>query len=91
MNFIVTCHFYQKERNLEKSESFLQDKCEYVVHKECLKQVLNHGLVLKNVHRAINFNQNELLKLYNEMNSKLNKMNNNEQRQKKILTKAFSN
>ena len=62
----------------------LEDKCEYVVHIKSLKQILNHDLVLKNVHRAINFNQNELLKPYNEMNNKLNKMDNNEQRQKRF-------
>ena len=32
-----------------------------------LKQVLNHGLVLKKVHRVIKFNQNAWLKKYTDM------------------------
>ena len=36
-----------------------------------LKQVLNHGLVLKKVHRAIGFNQDEWLKPYIQKNNKL--------------------
>ena len=35
----------------------LYDKKNYVVHIRSLKQALNHGLVLKKVHRAIQFNQ----------------------------------
>ena len=38
---------------------------------ENLKQALNHGLVLKEVHSAISFNQDEWLKPYIEMNNKL--------------------
>ena len=81
----------KKLRNVEKLRTSLEDKCEYFVQIKSLKQVLNHGFVLKKVHGAINFNQNELLKPYNEMNNKLNKMNNNEQKEKKILKKTFSN
>ena len=35
----------------------LYDKKNYVVHKRSLKQALNHGLILKKVHRVIQFNQ----------------------------------
>ena len=38
---------------------------------ENLKQALNYGLVLKEVHSAISFNQDEWLKPYIEMNNKL--------------------
>ena len=38
-----------------------------------LKQALNHGLVLKKVHRVIQFNQKDLLKPYIHMNTKLRK------------------
>ena len=38
-----------------------------------LKQALNHGLVLKKVHRVIQFNQKDLLKPYIDMNTKLRK------------------
>ena len=35
----------------------LQNKKKYVVHIMSLKQVLNHGLKLKKIHRIIEFNQ----------------------------------
>ena len=34
----------------------------YFVHIRALKQVLNHGLVLKKVHEVIKFNQKAWLK-----------------------------
>ena len=40
------------------------DKTDYVVHIKKLKQALNHGLVLKKVHRVNKFNQKALLKPY---------------------------
>ena len=39
------------------------DKTEYVTHIRNLKQVLNHGLVLKKTHKVIKFNLNAWLKL----------------------------
>ena len=36
-----------------------------------MKHALNHGLVLKNVHRVISFNQDEWLKPYIETNNKI--------------------
>ena len=42
----------------EKVVANLHDKTEYVIHIRRLKQVLNHKLVLKKVHRVIKFNQN---------------------------------
>ena len=47
------------------------DKKEYVVHIRALKQALNHGLIFKNVHRVIKFNQEAQLKPYIENNAKL--------------------
>ena len=38
-----------------------------------LKQALNHGLVLKKVHRVIQFNQKDWLKPYIDMNTELRK------------------
>ena len=35
-----------------------------------LKQTLNHGLVLKNVHKLTQFNQKACLKPYIDMNTK---------------------
>ena len=51
----------------------VQDKENYVVHINGLKQELNHGLVLKEVHRVIQFNQEAWLKPYIDMNTKLRK------------------
>ena len=48
-----------------------QHKCENVVCIKSLKQALNHGLILKKVHRVISFNEGDWLKPYIEMNNKL--------------------
>ena len=48
-------------------------KGNYVVHIRALKQALNHGLILKKVHRLIQFNQEEWLKPYIHMNTKFKK------------------
>ena len=53
----IVCNFY--------------DKKEHVVHIRALKQALNYGLILKKVHRVIEFNQEAWLKPYTEMNIKL--------------------
>ena len=69
-------HFYLKEWKLKKVEKLidnLHDKTEYVIHIRNLKQALNHGLVLKKVHRVIKFNQNAWLKPYIDMNTDLKK------------------
>ena len=41
------------------------------IHKRNIKQALNHGLVLKKVHRVIKFHQKAWLKLYIDMNTEL--------------------
>ena len=46
-------------------------KTEYAVHIRTLKQALNHGLILKKVHRVTQFNQEAWLKPYIEINTKL--------------------
>ena len=51
----------------------LHDKENYVIHIRALKQALNHGLVLKKVHRVIEFKQEAWLKPYIDMNTKLRK------------------
>ena len=52
------------EKVVKKLVTDLHDKTEYVIHVRNLKQALNHGLVLRKVHREIKFNQNALLKPY---------------------------
>ena len=51
----------------------LHDRENYVIHIRALKQALNHGLVLKIVHRVIEFKQEAWLKAYIDMNTKLRK------------------
>ena len=42
-----------KIEKVQKSVANLHDKTEYVIHMKNLKQALNHGLVLKKVHKVI--------------------------------------
>ena len=69
-----------KTEKVEKLVANLHDKTEYVIHIENLKQVLNHGLVLKKVQTVIEFNQNAWLKPYkkakNDFEKDFNLMNN---------------
>ena len=45
----------------------------YVVHIRSFKQALNRGLILKKVHRVIQFNQDSWPKPYIDMNTELRK------------------
>ena len=58
---------------VEKLVVNLHNKTEYVINIRNLKQALNHGLVLKKVHRIIQFDQNAWLKPYTDMNIDLRK------------------
>ena len=49
----------------------LYDESNYVVHIGTLKQGLDHRLILKKVHRVIQFNQEAWLKEYIDMNTEL--------------------
>ena len=63
--------FLPKRKETEKIEKLvanLHDKTKYVIHIRNLKQALNHGLVLKKIHRMIRLNQNFRLKSYIDMN-----------------------
>ena len=51
----------------------LRDKEDFVVHIRILKQALNHRLVLKKVHRVIEFKQEAWLKPYIDINTELRK------------------
>ena len=63
---------------VKKLFASLHDKTEYVIHIINLKQALNHGLVLKKVHRVIKFVQKAWLKAYIDVNTELrNKAKNN--------------
>ena len=73
-NLDIDLPSYQKEWKLKKAIS-LYAICviskQYLVHIRALKQALNHGLILKEVHRVIQFNQEARLKPYIEMIIKL--------------------
>ena len=62
-----------KIKKIEKLTANLHEKTEYVIHIRNLKQALDHGLVLKKVHRMIKFNQNAWLKPYIDMKPYLRK------------------
>ena len=49
----------------------MEDKEKYVIHIRVLKKALNHGLVLRKVQRVIQFNQEDWLKPYIDVNTKL--------------------
>ena len=56
---------------VEKLVCNLYDKCRYPIHIKALKQAMEHGLILKKVHRAIVFKQSAWLKPYIEFNTRL--------------------
>ena len=61
----------KKIKKCNKLVCTIQDKKNYVVHIRALKQALNHGLIFKKVYKLIQFHQEEWLKPYIEMNTKL--------------------
>ena len=60
-----------KLEKVKKLVTNLHDKTEYVIHIQNLKKALNHGLILKKVHRVIKFNQKAWIKAYIDMNAEL--------------------
>ena len=51
----------------------LYDKKKYVAHIRSLKQALGYELILRKVHRVIQFNQEVCLKPYIDMNTEIKK------------------
>ena len=52
--------FLPERKKIKKVETLVTNfyyKTEYVIHIRNLKQALNHGLILKEVHKVIKFNQ----------------------------------
>ena len=56
---------------VEKLVPNLRDKKNYVIHIQALNQVLQHGLRLDRIHRAIEFDQSPWLKTYIDFNTQL--------------------
>ena len=62
-----------KIEEIEKLVANLLDKEESVIQIRNSKQALNHGLVMKKVHRVIKFNEKSWLKPHVDMNTQLRK------------------
>ena len=60
-----------KINGVEKLIPNLYDKKRYVIHIRPLDQALRHGLVLKRIHRAIEFKQSAWMKEYIDFNTQL--------------------
>ena len=60
-----------KINNVEKLVPNLHDKRNYVIHIRALTQAINHGLILENVHQAIEFDQSAWMKPYIDFNTNL--------------------
>ena len=63
--------FLPERMKTEKLVTNLRDKTECVIHIRNLKQVLNHGLILKKLYGVIKFNQNAWLKPCIDINTEL--------------------
>ena len=59
----------KKSKKCKKLVCNIHNKENYVVHIRVLKRALNHGLILKRVHKVIQFNQKALLKPYIDMST----------------------
>ena len=71
--------FLTDRMTINKCKKFvcnLYDKNNYVIHLRSLKQALDHGLILKKVHRVIKFNQEAWLTKYIDKNTELRKKKN---------------
>ena len=60
-----------ENNKVEKLVPNLYDKKNYVIHVRVLNQALKHGLILKRVHRVIEFDQSAWLKPYIDFNTQL--------------------
>ena len=61
----------KKNKKYNKLICTIHDKENYVVHIRALKQALSYRLILKKVHRVIQFNQEACFKPYTDMNTEL--------------------
>ena len=76
----------KKIRKCNKLSCNIHDKENYVFDIRALKQALNHGLILKKVHKVIQFNQEVWLKPCIDKNTKLRT-----EKKKKILKNVSLN
>lgn len=59
------------KRNVKKLLLTLEDKKNYVIHYRMLKLAITHGLILKKVHRVLQFKQSPWLKPYIDLNTEM--------------------
>ncbi|XP_055306779.1 uncharacterized protein LOC129571042 [Sitodiplosis mosellana] len=59
------------KKGVKKLLLTLYDKKNYVIHYRMLKLALQHGLVLRKVHRVLQFNQTAWLKPYIQLNTEM--------------------
>ncbi|XP_055316607.1 uncharacterized protein LOC129576103 [Sitodiplosis mosellana] len=64
--------------NVKKLLLTLTDKRNYLIHYRMLKLALKHGLILKKVHKVIQFEQTAWLKSYIELNTNMRAKANND-------------
>ena len=84
---IKIIQYYLKEKKIGKCNKLIcgiHDKENYVDHIKVIKQALNYGLILKTVHKVIQFNQEAWMKPYIDMNTEYRK-----KKQKKWIWKRF--
>ena len=60
-----------KVGGVEKLIPNLYDKEKYIIHIRVLKQVIDHGFILKKIHRCIRFLQSPWMKEYIDFNTRL--------------------
>ena len=73
--------FLRERMKIDKCKKLvcnLDDKKSYVDHIRSLKQALNYGLILKKVHRVIQFDQEAWIKPYSDINTELRKQAKND-------------
>lgn len=65
------CPVQKKFGGTKKLCATLEDKEKYIIHYRNLKQAIEHGLVLKKIHKGLKFHQSKWLAKYIEMNNNL--------------------
>ena len=63
--------FLPERKKIRKCNKLVCDLWNYAVHIKALKQALNHGLILKKMHRVIQLNQEAWLKPYIDISKTL--------------------
>ena len=70
-NDLPFCAENKKIENMKQRKLItdLNDKKNYIIHYRNLQQCLQHGLILKKIHRTLEFSQSDWLKKYIDLNN----------------------